>query len=284
MYRGLAPVAVAARIGDVDSAVTDYLKKFFEQGGVPAGLLSSKLKLTDPAVADIRRRWRERYGGWRNWMEPAVLDSDAQYQRMALSFQEMGFEVLDARDETRICTVLRVPPILVGAQVGMQHATYSNYEQARRAWWQDDLTPQYKRLGDECNNDLAREFGDDIELRWDFSAVEALQEDLNTRYTRAREALVTGAIMVNEYREAIGLARVNGGDVFLRTLTQYEVPASLEGSRKALALPAGETKADDDEMPDARGRRQAERALKGELQGHFDAQLERIRQAVANGN
>ena len=109
MYRGLAPVAVAARIGDVDSAVTDYLKKFFEQGGVPAGLLSSKLKLTDPAVADIRRRWRERYGGWRNWMEPAVLDSDAQYQRMALSFQEMGFEILDARDETRICTVLRVP-------------------------------------------------------------------------------------------------------------------------------------------------------------------------------
>ena len=114
--------------------------------------------------------------------------------------------------------------------------------------------------------------------------MEALQEDLNTRYTRAREALVTGAIMVNEYRQAIGLARVNGGDVFLRTLTQYEVPASLEGSRKALALPAGETKADDDEMPDARGRRQAERALTSELQEHFDAQLERIRQAVANGN
>jgi HK97 family phage portal protein len=281
LYQGMPPVSVAARIGDVDNAITDYLKKFFEQGGIPPGLLSSKLKLTDAQVTDIRRRWRERYGGWQNWTDPVILDSDASYQKTGSSFEEMGFDVLDARDEARICSILRVPPILVGTKVGLSNATYSNYEQARKAWWQDDLSPQYKRIADECQNDLASEFGDDIELRWDFSAVPALQEDRNVVYERARAALAGGGITVNEYRQAIGLPRVVGGDVFIRTLTMVEQPATPERGRKSLPGGTDERAQTPGDPPDLAARRRAEGELQQALEGYFSAQRKRIEKAVS---
>jgi HK97 family phage portal protein len=53
-YGSTAPVAVAGRIGDVDNATTDFLKLFFQNGGVPMGLLSTKQSLIDTQVTHIR--------------------------------------------------------------------------------------------------------------------------------------------------------------------------------------------------------------------------------------
>jgi phage portal protein BeeE len=142
-----------------------------ETGGQPPGLLKTKQKLIDAEVADIRRRWGERYGGYRHWNEPAVLDSDAEFQKVGLSFEEMGFDVLDARSEARICMVMGVPPILVGAKIGLDRATYSNYGEARLAWWEDTLIPQYRNFESVIANDLAPDFGDDIAVGFDFGDV-----------------------------------------------------------------------------------------------------------------
>lgn len=277
LFSGLAPVSVAGRIGDVDNAATDYLKKFFEQGGIPPGILSSKLKLNDPAVADIRRRWKERYGGWQNWTEPAVLDSDASYQRTGLGFEEMGFDVLDARSEARICAVLGVPAILVGAKVGLDRSTFSNAEQAEKYFWQHTLLPLYKRIDDELQNDLASEFGADIELVRDLSQVPALQEDQDAKWKRAHDGLSVGGLTVNEYRAQLALPAVANGDVFLRTLSQVEVPAMVVKGKKALGCEHQHkaTPPDDDDE-----RRKSERALEAAMVEYFDAQLGRIKKAV----
>jgi len=280
MYNGLAPVSVAGRVGDVDNAATDYLKRFFEHGGVPQGILSSKLKLTDPQVTDIRRRWRERYGGWAKWMEPAVLDSDATYQQTGLDFKEMGFEVLDARAEARICAVLGVPPILVGAKVGLDRSTFSNAEQAEKYFWQHTLMPVYKRIRDELQSDLATEFGSDVELRWDLSEVAALQEDQGKVWERARASASAGIITINEARDQMGLPAVRNGDVFIRTLTMMEVPALISKGQKALEH-SHEHKAG--EAPDNDDRRKAERALQRDMESYFKAQLGRIKDEVERG-
>ena len=75
--------------------------------------MTSSQHLSEAQVELIRKRWRERYGGSENWLEPAVLDADAKYEKTGLSFEEMGFETLDDRNEARICMVFNVPPIIV---------------------------------------------------------------------------------------------------------------------------------------------------------------------------
>lgn len=226
-YHGYPPVAVASRVGDVDNSATDFIKLFFDKGGVPPGILKTVQRLQDTDVFDIRRRWVERYGGVNNWDAPAVLDRDADYQNIGHSFEQMGFEVLDARNESRICAILRVPPMIVGAKVGLDRSTFTNYKEARLAWWEDDLVPEYSNMGDAIQNQLIElDFPDLLMAEWDFTNVPALREERLSLWQRANEGLRQGGITVNEYRREIGLKPLPTGDIFLRPLNVMPVPIS----------------------------------------------------------
>ncbi len=223
------PVAVAARSGDVDNDATDLIKATFQEGGMPPIVIKMQGRIKGEQVDELRARWRARYGGWRNQTDPAVLDGGADVMKIGFTFKEMGFDSLDARSEARICMVLDVPPILVGAKIGLDRATYSNYNEARLAWWQDSLMPLYSDLLDVIMNSLLPEYpdADDIVIAWDFSRVPALQEERTGRWERAVRALGAGGITVNEFRDEIGLLPVGqAGEVFLRTLQQVPIGVS----------------------------------------------------------
>ncbi len=302
MYRGFPPAAVAGRVGDVDNATTDYLKLFMEQGGTPPGLLKTKSVLQPQHIAETRARWVERYGGTKNWAAPAILDQDLEYQAIGSSFKDMGFEVLDARSEARICMVLDVPPIIVGAKVGLDRATYSNYAEARQAWWEDSLTPLYHNFENVINNDLAPEFGPGLKCEFDFSTVPAFREQTDALHNRANASLLAGYVTINEAREIIGLEAIGEpGDIFLRPSGHAEVDLSGERINAPVMEPAATDPADDEPddadadgkgaiggmdykaqaAPDDDERREFEELLRARLVNYFEGQRDRIAEAVA---
>ena len=298
-YHGWPPVAVAARVGDVDNSQTDFIKLFYEKGGVPPGLLKTKQSLTDDKVTSLRQRWAARYGGFEHWLEPAVLDADADYQKIGSNLDELGFETLDSRNEARVCMVMDVPPILIGAKVGLDRATYSNYEQARLSWWEDSLIPRYTDLNDGITNQLLSEFEPEenkITVGWDMSKVAALQDKRQKSWAVANEALKSGGVTVNEYRAMVGLQEVDNGDVFLRQITIQDV---AEGEEREILLntdgstPEGDGEGDDgkigpslwwipppwadtDEAKEFDSREEAEDAITDALDGYFGGLRERL--------
>ncbi len=196
--RGTSPLGAATKQVDVDNAATSFLKHFFDQGVVPYGLLKSKQTLVDEEVARIRERLKAQYAGQQNWGETLILDADADYQRMGMSFQEMTFGDLDARNEVRICQALDVPPILVGAKVGLDRATYSNYAQARAAFWQDMLIPGvYQRFEDAFDAGLGTA---EVWLAYDYSNVPALREDETAKAETASRLFLGGLVTRGEGR------------------------------------------------------------------------------------
>lgn len=226
-YHAWPPVAVASRVGTVDNEATDHIKAILQSGGVPPGILTSKQKLVDSQVVDIRRRWRERYGGWKNNLEPAVLDSDASYQKTGFDFQELGYDFIDSRNEARICMCIDIPPILVGAKVGLDRSTYSNYKEARSAWWEDSLIPLYSNHSDVIFNQLVkRHYPDEkIKTEWDYSRVPALRDDQDALWKRASDAFRAGALTLNEFYEQVGEDGIGpAGDIYLRSVASIEVP------------------------------------------------------------
>lgn len=180
---GLSPLAPLAMSGDVDNAITRYLKVFFERGSMPPGVLKTKLALDNDGIADARARWQQIYGGVDNWTDIAVLDKDVEYQRIGLTFDEMGFDALDGRNETRMLGPFGVPAILIGVRVGLSRATFSNAAEARSACWEDTLAPEQMLFhsDDEYYLGLPEE---EIFVAYDNAAVPALQQD--------RVALITG--------------------------------------------------------------------------------------------
>lgn len=237
LYAGLSPLAAAACAADVDNSITDFVKKLFEQGGVPPGLITTKQRLDETQVTTIRRRWAERYSGWESWLQPAVLDSEATYQQMSMSFKDMGFGDIDGRNEARICQVFGVPPILIGSVIGLNRSTFSNTREAKTYLYQNTVIPNNERVRLELQSDLAGDYGGGLVLEFDYSQIPELQESETDKHTRANAAAQVGVITVDEYRKWIGLEE-RGDDVGKLTILEWKNSVTPAASPFGMTLPA----------------------------------------------
>lgn len=241
---GYPPVAVAAEMADMDNAVTDYLRMIFDEGGIPPGVLSTEQPINQTIAEEIRALWMKQYGGYKNWAAPAVLGHGTKYERTGLSIQEMGIDYLDKRAELRICMALHVPPMLVGAGVGLERATYSNMVEAQRDWWMNDMMPLYKMIGDALQKEIADKEYKGLEVGWDFDSVPALAEYRQEMRKVALDAFRAGAITRNQFNEMWGLPSLgSAGDMYLLSMSAVEVPAgtlTVQG-RSALTPPKSDS-------------------------------------------
>ena len=210
-FYGLSPIAVMARYGDLDTQAVDYLRAFFLNGGAPAGLL--KLKNRAPAAerARIQAQWKEMYGTHTGWHDIAVLDAEAEYEELGSRPEKLTMTAMFDTTETRICSAFGVPPIVVQVRVGLENNVWGNYKEAVKSMWNETVIPQYDRIGDALTRGLVGdEFGEGIEIAFDYSKVDALQEDQDSKRKFALEGWDKGLITLNEARETAGLDPIKG--------------------------------------------------------------------------
>lgn len=209
MGYGLSPLSAAAQVADVDNIVTGFLNRFFKEGAMLTGVLSFDVALKQGTVDTIRERWKERYGGADQW-GVGVLDRGGKYTRVGLTIEEMGFNDIDARSECRILGPFGIPPILIGAKVGLERSTYSNYEAARQAVWEDTLVPELHWFEIEYQRRFDKE---GTFVMFDYSKVPALQRSLS-RQVSAAYTLWQMGVPLNKATKTVGLqiGEIEGGD------------------------------------------------------------------------
>ena len=233
---GLSPLQVAARTVNLDLNMTDFAKVYFQNAGVPSGLLKVKRRLTSQEEAStIRARWRSQFGGMNNFHRVAILDDDAEYQPMSNSPKDMSLDGLHNLTESRICAVFGVPPILVGANVGLQRSTFSNYREARLAFHSETLEPLVSRVLRSLNRNLSGEYSTNETLAVDWVAMRAVLDDQAATTARLTALFAGGVITLNETREALGFDAVTEGAVRRIPSSVFEV---AEGQAAPVAVEA----------------------------------------------
>jgi HK97 family phage portal protein len=221
---GLSPLHVISKIVNLDMSITDFNKAYFNNAGVPSGLLKLKKRLTSQEEANIiRNRWRSSFGGTNNLHSVAILDEDASYEQMASAPKDMAMTEVRNTTETRICAVLGVPPILISANVGLQRSTYSNYREARFAFFAETVNPLITRIVRFFNFMLEPDFPNDGEFAVDMSEYRAYLDEDDSITNRASELFVSGIVSLNEAREMVGIEAVNNGDIRRIPTTTTEV-------------------------------------------------------------
>ncbi len=239
-YQGLSPLSVALGSVAGDNMQTDYIRSFFDSGGIPSGILTIKNREVDQEESNIiRAKWRAkfnpRFGGIKE--DIAVLDQNAEFQVLGSRLDQLQNEEVRSVAESRICMVFNVPPLIVYAYVGLLRATYSNLKEAWAQFWVSYLSPWFKQYRSWLTWSLLKEFesedmiyGERIRLAHDMSDVAALQDDVDAKHIRARANLQAGGILVNEFREIIGQpADPVGGDIYLRGSSVLPVPWNETG-------------------------------------------------------
>jgi len=231
---GLSPLQVLARNVNLDLNMTDFAKVYFQNAGVPSGLLKLKRRLnTQEEAAVIRSRWRSQFGGRNNFHRVAILDEDADYQPMANSPKDMALPELHDLTESRICAVFGVPAILVGANVGLQRSTYSNYREARMAFHSETLEPMVSRILRHFNRNMFEEYSGNESLTVDWAEMRSGLDDRGAMTTRVTGLFAGGILTLNEAREQLGLQAVSDGAIRRIPSSIFEV---AEGAMAPVAV------------------------------------------------
>lgn len=226
--RGMSPLSAAATSADVDNRLTDFVDTFFKNAAVPYGLLTTEDILDEGEIKRIRARMKQQYAGMEKWHELMILDRRAKYQKIGADVSEISQPDLHSMSEVRICMVYKVPPILIGARIGLEHGTYSNYAEARRFLWAEKVQPDNNRIASAMTGGLREYLGDGQSIICDYSEVEALQESRDALFNRAGEGFRSGYLTQDQARAITGYepSTDGSGNFFLLPTSMVKLDAS----------------------------------------------------------
>lgn len=233
-YTGTAPMAVAFRELGILNAMTDFLKAFFDKGAVPQYGIIPRQPITTQEVADaflekVRGKFRETNGG------PMLLTGVEDIKRIGFNFDELAYPELRNLSEVNICAAFRVPAVLIGIQAGLDSSTYSNYDTAFSFFFRTTVTSMWRRLDGALTRGLVHEFDDTgkLNIEFDLSAVDALQEDETALWTRSISALSAGGISTHTFQRLVGIDP-HGPDVLYQPFSVTPVSVETGSQRTAL--------------------------------------------------
>lgn len=240
---GLSPISAASEAIEADLNITYYIREFFRMGGVPPHVFISEKALSDEQSRQIQKRWLKLMGGvFNSWKIGVVDGTKGTFQKLGLAAgsREVGLDDLRGSTELRILTAMNVPPIVVGARLGIEHATYSNYDQARIAMFEENTEPLIHRRDAAFTHYMRRRFADrNIRVEPDFTGVFAVQQRLIEISQKASRELQAGLSMRNEARVEVGKPPTPDGDIFLTPLNLVPSSEAMIPDARAQQLAAG---------------------------------------------
>jgi HK97 family phage portal protein len=217
-WYGMAPIEAGAFAIDQHNESMKWMQALLQNSARPSGALVTKdgESLSEDNYTRLKAQIQEQYQGASNAGRPMLLEGGLSWQAMGLSPTDMGIiesKYSSARD---VCLAFGVPPQLLGIP---GDNTYSNYAEARLAFWEDTVMPLLDRIAAGWNQWLGPFFGDQ-ELRPDLDQIPAIADKRMTLWDMADKST---DLTINERRELKGFEPIEGGDVLLVGMGQISL-------------------------------------------------------------
>jgi len=215
IWYGMSPLEAAMLGVDQYNSANRWNLSMLQNMASPSGMLmveSSDVNpggnLTNEQYARMKKEFEESYQGSRNSGKPLILEGGVKWEQISLSPKEMDWIASLEVTAVDIANVFGVPPQLVG--VG--ESTYSNYQEARCALFEETILPIMDLFQYELNRWLAPRFGDNLKLKYDKDDIEVLVAKRESKFSSLASA---NFLTQNEKRIASGYKEVDGWDVFI---------------------------------------------------------------------
>lgn len=223
-FYGLSRMEVAARQIDVSNTAMEWNKKLLQNDMRPAGVMNFEDSLNEEQRAEFRKQIEYRSSGYGNAGKFLITEGKAKWEQMSVNPKDVDWINGQKLTMRQICSIFGVPSMLLG---DTEATTYNNYQEARKALYEETIIPLMDLYTDELNYWLVPLYGDGLELTYDKDSIEALQEERGKKYTYLAQA---DWLTINEKREATDYDELNEGDVLL-------VPFSVTPLEQAVEEP-----------------------------------------------
>jgi HK97 family phage portal protein len=223
---GLAALKSQVREVVADNEQAGYTVSILRNMGVPGLVAIPKngARMTSEQANRLKERIRDNLTGDSRGETMVQLTGDVEIVQLGHSPEEMRLDKLPARSEARICAAIGVSPMVLG--MPDPNKTYSNYKEANTAAWRHCIVPMQDLVAEALTYGLLNEFDDPERniVEYDYTHVEALQEDLGEKHDRVRKDFAGNLITQNEGRDELGYEPLPDGDRLWYEITAVNKP------------------------------------------------------------
>lgn len=229
-WYGMSPIEAGAYAIDQNNESMSWMQSLLQNSARPSGALTVKdgATLSDDNFNRLKAQIEEQYSGSSNAGRPMLLEGGLEWQQMGLSPTDMGILETKFSSARDIALAFGVPPQMLGIP---GDNTYSNYQEARLAFWEDTALPLLNMILDDWNAWLGAPMG--VEFRADTDSIPAIAEK---RLKMWEMANASTDLTINERRELKGYSPIEGGDVVL--VASSQIPLSMAGDMQQPQDPA----------------------------------------------
>ena len=212
---GLSPLKRLVREIASDAEAMRFQDQLLKNYGIP-GLVVEVPRDTE-MTADEKRTMKQGITeafGTENRGNVGLLTGGAAMKQFGFSPEQLNLEVLHNVPETRIASVMGVPPAVAGLGIGLeQSSNFASLRAVYEAFTERKLVPNWKMDQAKYNKWLRPDFTRDsnVVIEYDLTDVRSLQEDQDALFTRLDNAVKTGWVTPNEARSEVGLPPLSDG-------------------------------------------------------------------------
>lgn len=197
-YYGLSPLAAGRIAVDTQTFSDTYNRNFFINSAEPRGALVTNQELSQPQRDRIVAAWLTMHRGVANAHRTALFEGGAKWESIGLSQKDMEF--INSKKMTRedILGVFGVPPSLVGI---FEYANYANTKEQQKIFWINTMIPKLAKTEAVINSFLIQPYDLSLICAFDYSGIEALQEDEKKKAEVDEILTRSGIKTINQVRE-----------------------------------------------------------------------------------
>ncbi|MFJ9318255.1 phage portal protein [Streptomyces globisporus] len=112
---GCSPVRAAAQGIGLGIAAERAAGRLYGSGNMISGVLQTEQRLNEGQAADLKARWKARYGGAQAAHDVAILDSGASFHPVTMPYKDSQFLESRMFQVTEVARMFGVPPFLLMA-------------------------------------------------------------------------------------------------------------------------------------------------------------------------
>ncbi|HEY9817108.1 MAG TPA: phage portal protein, partial [Candidatus Obscuribacterales bacterium] len=208
-WYGMSPLMAGAYAVDQHNESMQWMQSLLQNGAAPSGAMElAEGQLTDDQFNRLKAEIDEKYSGSQNAGRPMLLEGGLKWTQMGLSPVDVAIIETKYSAARDVSLALGVPPLLLNIP---GDSTYSNYKEARLAFYEETVIPLVHYIRDELNAWLSPLF-DGVELDIDLDKIPAIAEKRLELWTMADSST---DLTINEKREIKGYDPIDGGDEIL---------------------------------------------------------------------
>jgi HK97 family phage portal protein len=210
-HYGLSALQAAAQAVDVHNSASRWSKALLDNAARPSGAIvyrgvDGAGSLSNDQYDRLIHEMEAHHQGARNAGRPMLLDGGLDWKPMGFSPSDMEFHKTKEAAAREIALAFGVPPMLLGIP---GDTTYSNYQEANRAFYRLTVLPLASRVAATVGHWLAQMSGEALSLKPDLDQVPALSAERDAQWRRVAEA---DFLSQDEKRALLGLPPLAAGE------------------------------------------------------------------------